>query len=77
MTNRVLVEVSDRVATVTLNDPERRNALNLDMVGEIVEAFDRLEADEEVGAIVVTGAPPAFCAGADLTQLGNSTDEGL
>ena len=70
-------EVRDGVAVVTLNDPERRNALNLPMVDEIVETFDRLEADESVGAVVVTGAAPAFCAGADLSHLGGSQREGL
>ena len=49
-----------------------RNALSLTMVDEIIEAFDALEADDDVGAIVVTGAPPAFCAGADLSHLGAS-----
>jgi enoyl-CoA hydratase len=73
----VLSEVVDGVAIVTLNDPERRNALNLEMVDEIVETFDRLEADTNVGAVVVTGTPPAFCAGADLGHLGGSQKTGL
>jgi enoyl-CoA hydratase len=63
------VEVEDRVAVVTLNDPKRRNALSADLVAGLVGAFDSLEADDSVGAIVVTGAPPAFCAGADLGDL--------
>ena len=67
----------DGVAVVTLNDPDRRNALNLDMNAEIVAAMDAIEADESVGAVVVTGEPPAFCAGADLSQLGASQAEGL
>jgi enoyl-CoA hydratase len=70
-------EVADGVAVVTLDDPERRNALNLEMVDEIVATFDQLEADESVGAVVVTGAPPAFCAGADLSHLGSSQRDGL
>jgi enoyl-CoA hydratase len=73
----VRCEVADGVAVVTLDDPERRNALNLEMVDEIVATFDKLEADESVGAVVVTGAPPAFCAGADLGHLGGSQREGL
>jgi enoyl-CoA hydratase len=73
----VRCEVADGVAVVTLDDPERRNALNLEMVDEIVATFDELEADENVGAVVVTGAPPAFCAGADLSHLGSSQREGL
>jgi enoyl-CoA hydratase len=69
---RVRVDVSDRVAVVTLDDPDRRNALDLGLCGEIVAAFDDLEARDDVGAVVVTGAPPAFCAGADLSHLGAS-----
>src|SRR5690606_13918880 len=53
------------------------NALTLDLVGEIVAAFDALEADPDVGAVVITGAAPAFCAGADLSHLGASRREGL
>ncbi len=70
-------EVIEGVAVVTLDDPDHRNALNAAMVAEIVGAFDALEADPDVGAVVVTGAPPAFCAGADLSHLGSSRREGL
>jgi enoyl-CoA hydratase len=73
----VRVEQHERVAVVTLDDPERRNALNRAMVEEIVAAFDRLEADDGVGAVVVTGEPPAFCAGADLGNLAEATRESL
>jgi enoyl-CoA hydratase len=73
----VLVEVADRVATLTLNNPEERNTLTAPMVEEIVAAMDRIEADEEVGAVVVTGAPPAFCAGANLGNLGSTEGPGL
>ena len=80
MTELVTVDVdpTTRVATVTLDAPERRNSLTLPMVEEITRAFDDLESrPEEVGAVVVTGAPPAFCAGADLGHLGESREEGL
>jgi enoyl-CoA hydratase len=70
-------EVEDGVATVTLDAPQRRHALTLDLVDEIVVTFDRLEADDAVRAVVVTGRPPAFCAGADLSHLGDSQREGL
>lgn len=73
--SEVVVDVVDRVATVTLNAPERRNSLTLDMVGEIVEAFDEIEKGD-VGAVVVTGAPPAFCAGATLGHLGSTAQSG-
>jgi enoyl-CoA hydratase len=74
---QVDIRSEERVAVVTLNDPERRNALNSELVTEIVEAFNRLEGDDGVGAVVVTGAPPAFCAGADLGNLGEAKREGL
>jgi enoyl-CoA hydratase len=73
----VLIERRGRVAVVTVNDPDRRNALNLDLCAELVDAIDRLESDPDVGAMVITGAPPAFCAGADLSQLGASRRDGL
>jgi enoyl-CoA hydratase len=74
---QVDVRTEERVAVLTLDDPERRNALNAALVEDLVAAVDRLEADDGVGAIVVTGAPPAFCAGADLGDLGSAGREGL
>jgi enoyl-CoA hydratase len=70
-------EIRDRVALVTLDAPDRRNALSLGIVDEIVAAFDAVDTDPDVGAVVVTGAPPAFCAGADLSHLGSSQRQGL
>jgi len=64
------VERRDRVAVLTLDDPDRRNALTSGLVQEILTGVDRLEDDEEIGALVVTGAPPAFCSGADVGALG-------
>lgn len=65
------------VAVLTLDDPERRNALSMSLCAAVVDAVEVLEADPSVGALVVTGAGPAFCAGADLTQLGESRRDGL
>ena len=73
----VQTDIADGVATVTLDDPDRRNALNAEMVDEIIAAFDALEADRSVGAIVITGKGKGFCAGADLSHLGSSRREGL
>lgn len=73
----MLVEVADGVATLTLNNPAERNTLTAPMVAEIVAAMDALEADSAVGALVVTGAPPAFCAGANLGNLAEATKESL
>jgi enoyl-CoA hydratase len=72
----VRTAIDGGVALVTLDDPGRRNALSLEMVGEIVAAFDAIESDGAVGAVVVTGAPPAFCAGADLSHLGSAPEGG-
>jgi enoyl-CoA hydratase len=65
----VLTAIADGVGTLTLNNPDERNTLTAPMVAEIVAAMDAFEADESVGAVVVTGAPPAFCAGANLGNL--------
>ncbi len=72
----VRTEIVNGVATVTLADPDRRNALTLPMVTEVEALFDELEADPAVGAVVVTGEPPAFCAGADLSHLSSSAEGG-
>ena len=63
------LQVTDGVALVTLNDPARRNALTPAMAGDVETVFDRLEMDEGVRAVVVTGSGSAFCAGADLQML--------
>lgn len=73
----ITTERHDRVAVITLDDPKRRNALNLELCAELVEAVQRFEDDPDVGALVITGTPPAFCAGADLSQLGASQRDGL
>lgn len=60
------------VAVITLNDPDKRNMLSEEIVDALVAILDRVEADESVGAIVVTGAGRAFCAGANLGNLGRA-----
>ena len=72
----IRTEIDGGVAVVTLDDPGRRNALSPEMVEQLVRTFDVLDADEAVGAVVVTGAPPAFCAGADLSHLGGGPEAG-
>ena len=66
----VLVDVAERVAVVTLNRPDQRNALNASLQRRIPEVIDALEADDAVDVIILTGADPAFCAGVDLKELG-------
>ena len=74
-------EITDGVAVITLDAPERRNAFDLAMCDEVVEVVDAAEADPSVGALVITGAGSAFCAGADLSHLsgghGGSHEDGL
>lgn len=70
-------EVADGVAVVTLDAPKRRNALDVAMCDEIVATVDQLEEGGEAEALVITGSPPAFCAGADLSHLGSSQRDGL
>src|SRR5262249_40581616 len=65
----VLVEVEDRVATVTLNRPESRNAISAELHGQLRTAITELDQRADVGCIVLTGADPAFCAGMDLKSL--------
>jgi len=73
----VLTDIADGVGTLTLNNPDERNTLTAPMVAEIIAAMEAFEADETVGAIVVTGTPPAFCAGANLGNLAEATGDSL
>jgi len=71
---QIRVEVADRVLTITLNRPDRLNAWTRTMGRELIEAFDRADSDDEVRAVVVTGAGRGFCAGADLASGGETFD---
>jgi enoyl-CoA hydratase/carnithine racemase len=73
-TAQIATDVADGVMTITLNRPERLNAWTGQMGGELIEAFDRADADDEVRAIIVTGAGRGFCAGADLASGGETFD---
>jgi len=73
----VILDKADGVATLTLNNPGERNTLTAPMVADIIAAMDDIESDESIGAIVVTGAAPAFCAGANLGNLAEATEESL
>jgi len=65
--NTIRYEVADRILTVTLHRPDKLNAFTAEMMAELIDAFDKADADDGVRAIVVTGAGRAFCAGADLS----------
>ena len=69
--NTLRYEVADNILTLTLNRPEQLNSFTVEMANELVAAFNRASADDEVRAIVVTGEGRAFCAGMDLTAAGN------
>ncbi len=70
----VRAEVRDRILTVTLNRPEKLNAFNPQMMGDLLDVFDAADADDDVRVIVVTGAGRGFCAGADVSSGGSSFD---
>ncbi len=70
MPDLLAIERRDAVALVTLGRPEKRNALSIELRIELAEAFAALADDDEVGAVVLTGAGSAFCSGMDTTQFG-------
>lgn len=71
--NLVLLEEEDGVALVTLNRPAARNALSRQLLKRLREVFERLAHDDNVGAVILTGSDPAFCAGLDLKELSGSS----
>lgn len=73
----VLTQVEDRVALITINDPDRRNAVTAEISAALRNAVESVEDDPDVHALIVTGAGKAFCAGADLSALGSATEDGL
>jgi enoyl-CoA hydratase/carnithine racemase len=68
----IVYEVDAGVATITLNRPAQRNAFGDGMGAELADAYRRCDSDDEVRAVVLTGTPPAFCAGADLGSGGDT-----
>ncbi|MGO9557477.1 MAG: enoyl-CoA hydratase [Acidimicrobiales bacterium] len=68
----LIAEIDDGVAILTMNRPERRNALSSTLIRSLLSAMIDLDANEDVGVIVLTGADPAFCAGLDLKELGTA-----
>jgi enoyl-CoA hydratase/carnithine racemase len=71
---QIRYEVADGVLTITLNRPERLNAFTETMMNELIAAFDASDADDDVRAVIVTGAGRGFCAGADLAKGGETFD---
>jgi enoyl-CoA hydratase/carnithine racemase len=74
MPEQIIADVEDGILTITLNRPDRMNAWTETMARELIEAFDRADADDEVRVVIITGAGRAFCAGADLERGGETFD---
>jgi enoyl-CoA hydratase/carnithine racemase len=72
----ITLDISDGIATITLNRPDKLNAFTGKMMYEIIDAFDRTDADDSVKAVIVTGAGKGFCAGADLSSGGDTFAKG-
>lgn len=69
----ITLAVSDRVATITVNRPEKLNALNAATIGELEMAIDECRTREDIGAVILTGAGKGFIAGADISELANQS----
>ena len=69
MANDLLTSIDDGVATLTMNRPERKNALSPEMMAGLLDWLPKLASDSSVGAVIITGASDAFCAGGDVTEL--------
>ena len=67
-------DIADQILTITLNRPDKLNAFNMTMMNELIDAFDKADADDNVRAIIVTGEGRGFCAGADLSSGGDTFD---
>lgn len=72
MTQVIAYDIHERIATVTLNRPEARNALNSEVLRELPRVLQAADANDDVDVIILTGADPAFCAGLDLKELGDT-----
>lgn len=75
--SNVLLEIKDQIAIVTLNRPEHYNALTVELAEQLKETLFSIQNNEEVRAVLITGAGKGFCSGADLKMLGQNTIEDL
>lgn len=70
----ITLSIADKVATLTLNRPDKLNAFTGQMMLDVIAAFDHTDANDDVGAVIITGAGRAFCAGADLSEGAKTFD---
>jgi len=66
----IIYEKKDGIGKITLNRPDKLNAMNFQMVDELVDVLDEIDLDDEVRAVIISGAGKSFCSGAELTELG-------
>ena len=71
--DKIIVEISDYVATITLNRPDAMNALNGALLGELCAALEEADASDKVRCIIITGSEKAFAAGADITEMADKS----
>lgn len=76
MTNTILCDVKDHIATITLNRPDKRNALNSEALHALAATLTQLEHRRDVRVVVIRGAGKTFCAGRDLRELSQHQDSG-
>ena len=77
MYKTILVEKKNHIAILTLNRPEKLNAVNLQLKKDVCQALNELEADDDVRVVIMTGAGRAFSAGADMTDVGSGAEDFL
>ncbi len=71
----ILTETRGRVGLITLNRPEAMNALNPTILGELMDALEAFDADDAIGAMVITGNEKVFAAGADIKEMAEASEE--
>src|SRR5260370_36292654 len=77
MSDAILLEIEDGIATITLNRPHRLNALSYDLIDRLMAALDSIETDDDARAVILTGAGErAFSAGADIHEFATSVSRG-
>src|SRR5215831_13831122 len=76
MADEILASTTDHICTITLNRPDKRNALNGAMIAQLRAAFGRVAADTDVRAVILRGNGPAFCAGLDLSEMAAQREAG-